>query len=215
MNIIEVPLDHKMFCEEFCCEVDSFIYDEFGIYFTGDKDDEFFAYVFFRKGISGTQIQLPHIKVGEKDDDILFYNIELNNGNTSGYRVFCNVNNETFINIGYNLAEMILRVVSYIMATPRDRVVKKKGTPKPKSDNQKKSTKQYENKVFLLDEIVEYVSENGLNQAKHTGNSIKCPCWTVRGHFRHYKSGKVIFVENYKKGKEREKAEPKDKTYTI
>lgn len=33
---------------------------------------------------------------------------------------------------------------------------------------------------------------------------ITCPCWGVRGHFRHYRNGKVVFVEAYVKGKEKE-----------
>lgn len=28
-----------------------------------------------------------------------------------------------------------------------------------------------------------------------------CERWSVRGHFRHYKSGKVVFIESYEKGK--------------
>lgn len=32
---------------------------------------------------------------------------------------------------------------------------------------------------------------------------IRCQAWGVRGHFRHYKDGKVIFIEAYVKGKNR------------
>lgn len=39
---------------------------------------------------------------------------------------------------------------------------------------------------------------------------IHCLAWGVRGHFRHYRSGKVIFVNSYIKGKEREKYAGKD-----
>lgn len=35
---------------------------------------------------------------------------------------------------------------------------------------------------------------------KHT---FSCLCWGVRGHFRHLKSGKTVFVKPFKKGKER------------
>ncbi len=30
-----------------------------------------------------------------------------------------------------------------------------------------------------------------------------CPAWGVRGHYRHYKSGKVVYVKSYIKGKEK------------
>ena len=33
---------------------------------------------------------------------------------------------------------------------------------------------------------------------------ITCPVWTVRGHMRHYKSGKTVYVAPYRKGKERD-----------
>ena len=35
--------------------------------------------------------------------------------------------------------------------------------------------------------------------------------WSVRGHYRHYKSGKVIFIEGFEKGKSR-RQEPQKKT---
>lgn len=36
---------------------------------------------------------------------------------------------------------------------------------------------------------------------KHT--EITCPAWGVRGHYRHYKNGKTIFIDAFVKGKER------------
>lgn len=35
---------------------------------------------------------------------------------------------------------------------------------------------------------------------------ITCPVWTVRGHMRHYKNGKTVYVAPYRKGKERDSA---------
>ena len=69
--------------------------------------------------------------------------------------------------------------------------------------------KQRENKVYLLNDLINtyYVH----NESKH--NEITCPCWEVRGFYRHYKSGKVIWVDSFKKGKQRDKVEPKPKTY--
>ena len=49
--------------------------------------------------------------------------------------------------------------------------------------------------------------KTGYNRKKA---EIHCPAWGVRGHFRHYKNGKVIFVESYVKGKERAKYAGKD-----
>ena len=79
--------------------------------------------------------------------------------------------------------------------------VKRKNIPKNK-------------KVFLLNEICDYFYLD----EKPSGNKtreINCPCWSVRGHYRHYKSGKVIFVKEFEKGKQRGKEKPRDKTYTV
>lgn len=75
-------------------------------------------------------------------------------------------------------------------------------------------------------------SEEGRKQKKHGRNSVRlfksyklvknwksqarkkaeitCPCWGVRGHFRHYKNGKVVFVEAYVKGKEKDNYKGKE-----
>ena len=39
--------------------------------------------------------------------------------------------------------------------------------------------------------------------------------WSVRGHYRHYKSGKVIFIEGFEKGKNRGHAPQKKKRYEL
>lgn len=44
----------------------------------------------------------------------------------------------------------------------------------------------------------------------HKHRKITCPCWGVRGHYRHYKSGKVVFIEAYQKGKDRSRYTPKE-----
>jgi len=41
----------------------------------------------------------------------------------------------------------------------------------------------------------------------HIKHIFKCLCWGVRGHVRHYKSGKVVFIQPFKKGKERNNME--------
>ena len=39
--------------------------------------------------------------------------------------------------------------------------------------------------------------------------------WSVRGHYRHYKSGKVIFIESFEKGKNRSQASQKKTKYKL
>ena len=63
---------------------------------------------------------------------------------------------------------------------------------------------------YLLDDIVEYVSHSGRR------NDVRCECWGVRGHFRHYKSGVVAWIKPYEKGKKRNTGKINNgKIYTI
>lgn len=102
-----------------------------------------------------------------------------------------------------------------IMNIPRGKEVRK-ADRKGSGNEFKNKGRNYEPKtVFLLDDIVEYINEKGLSRANNAHNAMSCPCWSVRGHYRHYKSGKVVFVKEYKKGKDRANAQPKDKTYTV
>lgn len=49
-----------------------------------------------------------------------------------------------------------------------------------------------------------YINDEELSK-RH--NNITCPCWGVAGHFRHYKSGKTVFISSYRKGKKRNNPE--------
>ena len=214
MNIIEVPSNHEMFSKEFSGTLENFIYDEFGIAIRTKNEMDIGVVVFYEQGFIGTQFCLTVLNNKPIDKEI-YYDIHLSESNKDGMEVMCNTDEYKYLNIGHDLAQIILRIMLYIMNTPREKIEKPK-LPKEKTErkeNQNKTAK--ENKVYLLDEIVEYVNENGLTVSQSGTHKINCPCWSVRGHYRHYKSGKVIFVENYKKGKERENKEPKSKTYTV
>lgn len=60
--------------------------------------------------------------------------------------------------------------------------------------------------------IVKYYSLESEEVRRHF---IKCDCWGVAGHWRHYKSGKKVFISPYKKGINRDKKEPSNKTYLL
>lgn len=62
-------------------------------------------------------------------------------------------------------------------------------------------------KVYLLDDIVRYTATHKPTGIKH---NITCPAWEVRGYYRHYKSGKTVWVNGYRKGKERNNAVTKN-----
>lgn len=121
---------------------------------------------------------------------------------------------------GYNKAVLdevrnLTALLDGIMSVPRKKENKKVAESGIKRKTEEKDYCYKPKKVFLLDDIVEYINENGMSRTKHIGNVIKCPCWDVRGHYRHYKSGKTVFVKNYVKGKERNKEKPKEREYYI
>lgn len=93
----------------------------------------------------------------------------------------------------------------------RKKVRKNNASPSETKSNSKGSS--LKKKVYLLDDIVEYVSEQYIENHGH--HTINCPCWEVRGHYRHYKSGKTIFIPSYKKGKEKDTAMPEPRQYYI
>lgn len=111
-------------------------------------------------------------------------------------------------------AERIYAAMSYIMTTERKRVEKQRTAQK--SSPKKKHKSKSENKsIYLLSEIVDYVNDNGLLIKPSGNHKITCPCWSVRGHYRTYKSGKKVFVKSFEKGKERGKVAPKQHAYVV
>ena len=64
----------------------------------------------------------------------------------------------------------------------------------------KGNKKRYKTKIVLKSHY-EVSFKN--YSVKHIRHIFKCLCWGVRGHYRHYKNGKVVFVQAFRKGKER------------
>ena len=63
--------------------------------------------------------------------------------------------------------------------------------------------------------VVKTISLNSEELKSYTASHrhIECPCWGVIGHWRTYKSGKKVWIEPYKKGRERKNPsayKPKD-----
>ena len=94
---------------------------------------------------------------------------------------------------------LILFYMGYIMNYPREHKQARLSSHRY-SHEHRASTAQ--NKIYLFDDIVKYVSEKYVPEGGH--HSIQCPCWEVRGHYRHYKSGKVVFIQSYRKGKDKD-----------
>lgn len=70
-----------------------------------------------------------------------------------------------------------------------------------KNSDSKNSGKR--NSVRIVREIIiRDTSQTG--KGKGTKHNMQCQAWGVMGHYRHYKSGKVVWIEPYKKGKKRD-----------
>lgn len=95
----------------------------------------------------------------------------------------------------------IVKLKQYIMNESYKRItIQKEGRKAVKSSDSQTERKSYTRKPvvqFLLGDIIEYV---GCNKRSF---KIACECWNVRGHFRHYKDGKVVWIAGYEKGKKR------------
>ena len=60
-------------------------------------------------------------------------------------------------------------------------------------------------------------TEDGGSQIRIQNGCIirRSPVWGVSGHWRHYASGKTIYINPYKKGPDREYRDPEPKTYKV
>ena len=101
----------------------------------------------------------------------------------------------------------IFMAMDYIMRNGLERQREWKISPNTKHKySHEHRTSTTNNKIYLFDDIVRYVAEN--YTSPHGSHKVTCPCWEVRGHYRHYKSGKVVFVPAYRKGKQKDKVTP-------
>lgn len=103
-----------------------------------------------------------------------------------------------------------------------EELLKKKSEQKEAVDTDEKKKRQivyHENSKKNAREI--YIGDICINLGKKSGTKRsgimrrKCLCWGVRGHKRYYKSGKVVYIRPYKKGRDRLTSNPDGKTYKL
>lgn len=118
----------------------------------------------------------------------------------------------------YNRGEFVDNIMRFIMSGLETREKTTKEVNRRVSVNNlevKRTNENVDKNIFLMNDICKYFYLDEKPNNQNTLREIQCPCWSVRGHYRHYKSGKVVFVKEHKKGKDRANAQPKDKTYTV
>ena len=112
------------------------------------------------------------------------------------------------------IASTIRMIKQYIMNESYKRKIIQKEVEtrnyESEKTNKKNNSKSNTTGIYLLKDIITYVSNS------KPGNNITCECWSVRGHFRHYKNGNVTWISSYEKGSKRNSGVGvKDKVYKI
>ena len=104
-------------------------------------------------------------------------------------------------------------VALYLKEYPEQNVIVRQCTERVKKDVgvHKKSAVAGASKTHTVRIIS--IKRNGVTTKTGTTHDIQCPVWGVRGHYRTYKNGKKVWIEPYKKGKERNNASCKPKIY--
>ena len=100
----------------------------------------------------------------------------------------------------------------YLTLNSSTRVVEEKiinTSNKSKSSSTKKSSNN--SKVYLFKDIIKYINKK--NEKMH--HNITCEAWEVRGHYRRYKSGKVVFIKPFKKGKNKDSEVSSSRVYYL
>lgn len=92
--------------------------------------------------------------------------------------------------------------VQYELNNPLEetRIIEQRG-PVSESDIEHQTTKR----IILVKRVIPVDKEGNLIEygPTNSGRKYTCPKWSVRGHPRHYKNGKVTYINPYPKGKER------------
>lgn len=217
MNTIKVP--YEIISKIEIMPFSHFIFDEFKLQIEGWLDGLLLEVKFNNDGIAnyeaGSELPLLTYSVFKNQRYFATYVLFIDSFNVFEGRLYEYIHPGEFKDIDDRLIEMvhaftsnILFSMSYIMNYPRSHKQTRVASHKY-SREYRLSTKQ--NRIYLFSDILKYVSDTYVPEGQH--HSIQCPCWEVRGHYRHYKSGRVVFIRSFKKGRQRDTAQPKGKEY--
>lgn len=73
----------------------------------------------------------------------------------------------------------------------------------PKPNKKAKVKKPVSYTTINFDDLIVYDKPKKIISAFKKNHVVRCELWPVRGHWRHYKSGKTVFVESFHKSKKR------------
>ena len=95
----------------------------------------------------------------------------------------------------------------YILSDPEKTVDIEEREVRKKSKYQSKRSQKNPHKVRLVRTY--RLKKKWKTAVKKRIHEITCLAWGVRGHYRHYKDGRVIFIKPYVKGKKRDEYQGK------
>lgn len=110
----------------------------------------------------------------------------------------------------HGIVDLIFSIFAYILYHKQD--LSELEAKEVKNSIKRKGRYVYDGTVRLEKT---YVLKRIITHKEKLKRNITCDEWGVRGHMRHYQSGKVIFIIPYTKGKNRGKGKQKDKIYKI
>lgn len=104
---------------------------------------------------------------------------------------------DTFKNSWFIDVYPLMVTMEYIVYKAMHREVREMGTTKKRYSGSRNKSTSTKTEYKLIDCIRKY--ERHINHIKRSSPSYS---FSVRGHYRHYKSGKVVWVKEFKKGKD-------------
>lgn len=113
-------------------------------------------------------------------------------------------------NLYYTTLHVIEFIIYVMMKSLEEREEEVVETRVRNTSSKRKNAKSNTDHVYSLTDCVRKYAKH----VNHCNHVITCEHWEVRGHYRHYKSGKVVYVKPFEKGKNRD-AKIKDKVYKI
>lgn len=220
MNIVNVNTDHELFNLDFeiAIQQDELVFKELRIMIESKSKDIVIGADVTLENIDNNKIDvILFVHNGEKLKTPVWYECIFGENELA---VMCNAENKDiledfkkkgYVENGTYIVEMVLKVICYIQYTSKHRLrTNIVGTNNYNKHKNIPYVSRNGNKIYLLDDIKLYD-----NCVRDSGKEIQCPCWSVRGHYRHYKNGKVVFIQSYNKGKDRANVKPKAKEYYV
>lgn len=117
-----------------------------------------------------------------------------------------------------NLFKGVLICADYLLKHPEEKRKERRTRSHNENNSSSKSFQKWADSV----QVISLNSLRFKTANKKVANMLKSKkvhrmteSWSVRGHYRHYKSGKVIFIESFKKGKNRKQASQKKTKYKL